>query len=208
MTELWRQEMYANELYHFGIMGMKWGVRRYQNYDGSLTQAGMRRYNASRENYEKASARYKEAKKAYKDSKNSYESHTGESYEGVMAKKGARTNARLAKKQAKSRLEKDYKHLKQDKLADKGKDLYSRGKTITGNYQTTQALVTAGSLAISAVKMNASSLLGVNSKTRKKIDAALTVAGASLIAAGGVKSAVDYDRNRKLRAYYSHTSKY
>ena len=29
-----------NELYHHGIKGMKWGVRRYQNYDGSLTSAG------------------------------------------------------------------------------------------------------------------------------------------------------------------------
>lgn len=33
-----------NELYHHGIKGMKWGVRRFQNEDGSLTSAGKKRY--------------------------------------------------------------------------------------------------------------------------------------------------------------------
>lgn len=32
-----------NELYHHGILGQKWGVRRYQNKDGSLTLAGKKR---------------------------------------------------------------------------------------------------------------------------------------------------------------------
>ena len=32
-----------NELYHHGIKGQKWGVRRYQNPDGSLTLAGKKR---------------------------------------------------------------------------------------------------------------------------------------------------------------------
>lgn len=35
---------YENELYHHGILGQKWGVRRYQNLDGSLTAAGRKRY--------------------------------------------------------------------------------------------------------------------------------------------------------------------
>lgn len=33
-----------NYLAHFGIKGMKWGVRRYQKKDGSLTPAGKKRY--------------------------------------------------------------------------------------------------------------------------------------------------------------------
>lgn len=35
--------MVKNELYHHGILGQKWGVRRFQNKDGSLTQAGKNR---------------------------------------------------------------------------------------------------------------------------------------------------------------------
>lgn len=33
-----------NYLMHFGVKGMKWGVRRYRNKDGSLTEEGKRRY--------------------------------------------------------------------------------------------------------------------------------------------------------------------
>lgn len=43
-----------NELYHHGIKGMKWGVRRYQNEDGTLTNAGKKR----QEKYDKKAQKY------------------------------------------------------------------------------------------------------------------------------------------------------
>ena len=36
---------YPTELYHHGVLGQKWGVRRYQRADGSLTRHGRKRFN-------------------------------------------------------------------------------------------------------------------------------------------------------------------
>lgn len=44
----------ADILVHYGIKGMKWGVRRYQNKDGSLTPAGKTRERTKNEKRERS----------------------------------------------------------------------------------------------------------------------------------------------------------
>lgn len=72
-----------NELMHHGIKGQKWGVRRYQNEDGSLTPEGRKRYSDNRQGhgnyyhdlretakmdlfYEKGNGNIKAGERAYK----------------------------------------------------------------------------------------------------------------------------------------------
>lgn len=195
------------ELYHYGVKGMKWGVRRYQNYDGSYTRAGLKRFNDSLDKYEKADKRYKDSKQRYKNAKKSGSS--------TMGMESDMTNAKLARKQAKQKLDKDYKHLKQDKLGDQGKQLYAQGKTITSNNKVTGAMLKIGSLGLGAAAYNARTG-NISRLTRqvvgnigdKQVTQVLAIAGAGAMAVGGAKSAIDYGQNKRLRAYYGHTSNY
>ena len=52
------------ELYHYGVKGQKWGVRRYQNYDGTRTAAGKKRDN--NQSYQSTSIKAAIAKRSNK----------------------------------------------------------------------------------------------------------------------------------------------
>ena len=175
----------TNELYHFGIKGMKWGVRRYQNYDGSYTQAGVKRYQNAMNIYEKRKSDY-----------------------DISKKQGLRGDALKLKKakvkEAKREVKKHYKHLALDKKADKGKIRYARGQRISNNDRIARGLIGLSSVAASAALYNNyTSALG-----SQKVTEALINIGKLSLAAAAIKRAASYGPNEELRAYYNHTSDY
>ena len=71
-------ELYSYELYHHGIKGQRWGVRRYQNKDGSLTDAGKKRYydtpelNKQKDALDSTKSTYKSSRATYIKALNRY----------------------------------------------------------------------------------------------------------------------------------------
>lgn len=88
---------YSSELYHHGILGQKWGVRRYQYEDGSLTPEGKKRYYkngiSSRGGYTLAGKRWK----TKEDKRKSWEKEVAKYGENeVKKRKAIRTAANVA----------------------------------------------------------------------------------------------------------------
>jgi DNA-nicking Smr family endonuclease len=75
----------SNNLQHHGIKGQKWGVRRYQNKDGSLTSAGKKRYLSG--DYESALRRVKKADDTLNDIRKTRQEPKKAAYEAEVRRK-------------------------------------------------------------------------------------------------------------------------
>lgn len=146
------------ELYHHGIKGMKWGVRRYQNKDGSLTAAGKKRrdkeFNALNKDQQKNFTENpsKWVQDDIRRSKGVVDSSSG------MVRELKRVNDTAIRNKSKSRMNLDNmtdeqmrKEINRALLERQYNDMFAPQKTSKGREYTTKILESAGTaLAITS----------------------------------------------------------
>lgn len=129
-----------NELTHWGVRGMRWGIRRYQNKDGSLTKAGQQRYKdelaavrtqektlknrkAVQTKMDKLAARKKaveeDKKKFDEEQKKAKEASKNPKKAAKEAEKAAKEAEKAAKKEAEKAAKKSIKEMGDEELAYK-----------------------------------------------------------------------------------------
>jgi len=127
LSERRKFKMDNKELTHWGIKGMRWGIRRFQNSDGSLTSAGKKRYGDSDEKKEES----------YEDQK-SRAIKSGSAAE-VLRFKGDLTQQEMNYARERIRWEQDMKSISDKDIADgKNKaDKFFSGVEKATNYANT-----------------------------------------------------------------------
>lgn len=118
----------TDELYHHGTKGMKWGIRRYQNKDGSLTAAGKKRRSLAEtirdyRTNKKRKASLEKARQTKAANKKAAEDRAKALAKGKIKAKNM-TDAELKAKIARMELEKNYHEL----VSKTDKSVSARGK--------------------------------------------------------------------------------
>lgn len=98
----------SNELYHHGVKGQRWGIRRYQNKDGTLTPAGRKRADKLRNQYLKLTG-----KKQLRGDKSKQSSQTSEKSKSISEMSDAELQQVINRK----RLEQQYLQLSPKKVS-------------------------------------------------------------------------------------------
>ena len=130
--------MVNDELYHWGIKGQRWGIRRFQNKDGSLTPLGQKRYNAEVERVKKETAKVKAAEKVKANREKTQakfdklEAKKADLAKRKKALKGKDEDAEEAKKKAEENESIEERREKLLKSTD-AKELYENRSLLTTN---------------------------------------------------------------------------
>lgn len=98
LPENWEISHSDDELMHYGVKGMKWGVRRYQRKDGSLTSAGKRRLKKAVREYGSSESNLSETKKVFRDKVTEPIKKSKEYAEAEFAQKYLQTIAKEAER--------------------------------------------------------------------------------------------------------------
>lgn len=162
-------------LEHWGIKGMKWGFRRFQNKDGSLTAAGRKRYGKSAEGGKNTSASNKSKSKSSSGKSSGKSSSSSEESDGVTKyfvrkKPSQMTDEELTASINRLALEKRYNDLlpKFPEEAQKQKSLGRRFFEKTRDDVVIPALTQSAKNALSAwLEKSFKDALGLNAKDQK-----------------------------------------